>query len=96
MINITDDDLQNLEQVVAQYGLNHVSKSFLRIKKYVLERRKTVRAKRPVQQPQLKICPRCGGTKKVPGPFGGPATFTCIDCDTSQAKFARRVKGKDA
>jgi hypothetical protein len=35
------------------------------------------------QQPQPKICPRCGGTKKVPGPFGGPATFTCVDCDTS-------------
>lgn len=35
------------------------------------------------QQPQPKICPRCHGTKKVPGPFGGPATFTCVDCDTS-------------
>jgi hypothetical protein len=35
------------------------------------------------QQPQPKICPRCGGTKNVPGPFGGPATFTCVDCDTS-------------
>jgi hypothetical protein len=40
-------------------------------------------AQTDAQQPQPKICPRCGGTKKVPGPFGGPATFTCVDCDTS-------------
>jgi hypothetical protein len=50
---------------------------------YIKEARPTVRPKRAVQQPQPKICPRCGGTKKVPGPFGGPATFTCVDCDTS-------------
>lgn len=49
----------------------------------IKETGQTVRAKRPVQQPKPKICPRCGGTKKVSGPFGGPATFTCVDCDTS-------------
>jgi hypothetical protein len=31
----------------------------------IAERRKTVRAKRPVQQPQYKICPRCKGNKVV-------------------------------
>jgi hypothetical protein len=42
-----------------------------------------IQVKCPAQQTQPEVCPRCNGTKKVPGPFGGPAIFTCVNCDAS-------------
>jgi hypothetical protein len=41
------------------------------------------------------LCPKCGGTRKVQGPFGGPEVFTCLCCNTSIV-LKKKIKKNDS